>query len=257
MEASYIWKLIKRDEDVILSYSTREERIDKVIEIVKNAPVPHDTPIGFEFLDTMNVESSFLIRALEMYKTSGRVLLLPNKYSVVEEKNVTKVLSYIYELCEKEKNRKPFKEKEMKITKLYFAIITTFLLCGCAGRINEAPKVDSLEIYRKVKLDIEVKDALKGTCEVDTEERAIGKYLYIDRNYCLHTNINCLSLLREDAVILCTSDDDAQLISRNCKYVLHRIKKDALSSSNLAYCCRECVDDEMYEQLQALVNDNN
>lgn len=100
MKVSYILELVKRDEEAILSHPTTMERIDKIIEIAKQAPVPDCTPVGFDFFETMDAESSFLIRALEMYKTSGRVIIAPNNFSKVEAEHVNAALDYIYELCE-------------------------------------------------------------------------------------------------------------------------------------------------------------
>lgn len=101
MKALYILELVKRDEESILSLPTTMERIDRIIEIAKQAPVPDGTPVGFEFFETMDAESSFLIRALEVYKTSGRVIIVPNDFSKVEAEHVTAALDFIYELCEK------------------------------------------------------------------------------------------------------------------------------------------------------------
>jgi len=102
MEASYIIELIKREEDAILSLPTTIERIERVIEIASQAPVSSGTPAGFEFIEAMNVESSYLIQTLKKYKSSGRVILIPNGFCVEEVKHVTTALDYIYELCEKD-----------------------------------------------------------------------------------------------------------------------------------------------------------
>lgn len=101
MNASYILELIKQNEEIILSIPSTIQRMEKVIEITKNAPIPPGIPNGLEFIETLNVESQFLLHALEMYKTSGRVILIPNSFSKAESKQVTAALDYIYELCEK------------------------------------------------------------------------------------------------------------------------------------------------------------
>ena len=102
MNTSYILELVKQNEDAILSLPTTIERIERVIEIANQAPVPPGTPLGFDFIETMNVESSYLIQALKKYKSSGRVILIPNGFCVEEVKHVTTALDYIYELCEKD-----------------------------------------------------------------------------------------------------------------------------------------------------------
>lgn len=101
MKAEYILELVKAKENLILALPTVPDRINKVIEIAKNAPISPDTPVGFEFVEKMNIESSYLIQALNMYRKSGRVLIIPNEFSNIEAKNVTDALNYIYDLCEK------------------------------------------------------------------------------------------------------------------------------------------------------------
>lgn len=106
MNASYILGLIKQNEEIILSIPSTMQRMEKVIEITRNAPIPPNIPNGLEFFETLNVESNFLLQALEMYKTSGRVILIPNSFSKDESKHVTAVLNYIYELCERDVAKK-------------------------------------------------------------------------------------------------------------------------------------------------------
>lgn len=101
MKASYIIELIKNDEDIIKNISTQQDRINKVIEIIKLAPIPAGTPPQFAFFETMNIESDAIIKALEIYKKSGRVDVIPiNDFSNVESSNVRKALKYIYNICE-------------------------------------------------------------------------------------------------------------------------------------------------------------
>lgn len=101
MEVSYILELINQQKESILAYPTTMERIDKVIEIAEDAPIPPGTPVGFEFMERMNVESFGLIRALKMYKKSGRIVLSSNEICDEEAEHVNAALDYVYELCEK------------------------------------------------------------------------------------------------------------------------------------------------------------
>lgn len=102
MKAEYILELVEAKKSEILALLTVQDRINKVIEIAKSAPVPSGTPVGFEFVETMNVESGYLIEALKMYEKAGRVVIAPNQFSKTEADNVSSVLCRIYELCEKE-----------------------------------------------------------------------------------------------------------------------------------------------------------
>lgn len=100
MKAEYILELVLAKQSDILALSTVQDRINKVIEIAENAPVPSGTPVGFEFVETMNVESGYLIEALKMYKKADSVVVVPNQFSKIEADNITKVLCSIYKLCE-------------------------------------------------------------------------------------------------------------------------------------------------------------
>lgn len=142
----------------------------------------------------------------------------------------------------------------MKKILSYLSMSIFLFSCNISKEKQGGVEVDSMEIYRKINLDIESKRAFEGAeIVVDT----VGKYLYIDKNYCLHTKRNCLALLIEDAVVLSTSNEEAQLTTRYCKYALHRVEKNDLTKVNLRYCCRECVDDVVYERLLSLVEDEN
>lgn len=59
MNASYILGLIKQNEEIILSIPSTMQRMEKVIEITRNAPIPPNIPNGLEFFETLNVESNF------------------------------------------------------------------------------------------------------------------------------------------------------------------------------------------------------
>lgn len=101
MKASYIWELIESKKEDVLSFSEPTDRMRMIIQIIKHAPVPPDTPSGFAFIDTLNVESGALLQVCEMYEKSGRCHVLPiNSFSETETDNVRSVLEKIYELCE-------------------------------------------------------------------------------------------------------------------------------------------------------------
>ena len=100
MKAAYVLGLVEARKDEIQSLPTVQERIDMAIDIIQSAPIPEGTPVGFAFMETMNVESKFLLKALRAYKTSGRCQLVPNVFSKVEAKNATAALNRIYDICE-------------------------------------------------------------------------------------------------------------------------------------------------------------
>ena len=100
MKADYIWGLVKNQKESILSLSTPYERIRSVIEIIESAPISPNTPLGFEFIETMNIESEALLQVLRMYEKSGKCLVVPNEFSIIEVEHVKSVLKNIYDLCE-------------------------------------------------------------------------------------------------------------------------------------------------------------
>lgn len=100
MEAAYVLELIEARKGEIQSLLSVQGRINMVIDIIQSAPIPEGTPVGFAFMETMNVESDFLLQALRMYEKAGRCLLVPNDFSKVEAKNATAALNKIYDICE-------------------------------------------------------------------------------------------------------------------------------------------------------------
>lgn len=101
MNASYIWELIESKKEDILSFSAPTDRMRKIIQIIKQAPIPPGTPSGFAFIETLNIESGALLQLCERYEKSGRCHVIPiNNFSKTETDNVRSVLEKIYELCE-------------------------------------------------------------------------------------------------------------------------------------------------------------
>ena len=101
MTAEYIYELVINKKDIILSLSTYKERIEMIINIAKQAPLPEGTPSQFAFFETLNIESDALIQCLELSKQAGRCLVIPNnEFSREESENIQRVLNKIYDLCE-------------------------------------------------------------------------------------------------------------------------------------------------------------
>lgn len=100
MKADYIWMLIEKQKEDIVSLKNTQERVERIIKIIDNAPVPPDTPLNFVFLETMDIESDILSNALKRYRLGGRDLISPDEFYETDVENVTAVLEKIYDLCE-------------------------------------------------------------------------------------------------------------------------------------------------------------
>lgn len=76
----------------------------------------------------------------------------------------------------------------------------------------------------------------------DTSDKVCrGRYLYIDKGRCIHSNLNCVNL-----VIPLESD----------KYMLTRIDTSSILIDDFEYSCSSCINDETYEWIIGLTREN-
>lgn len=91
-------------------------------------------------------------------------------------------------------------------------------------------------------------NTLKNTGE---KKGIIGKYVYLDKNSCLHIKNGCLAKeIYNTEVLVTTLNDEASLSLASAKYATHRVLLSELKEADLFYCCDECVSDSLYDELR-------
>ncbi len=132
--------------------------------------------------------------------------------------------------------------------KFIVLVMTACFVVACGEKkVNqEITSDDSISIHNQLSIDAGVDSVINN--KASRKESKIGKYLYIDKGHCLHIDKDCIALI-EDHIILTGSNESEELSINSTKYALYRVNREELTHRMLTYCCRYCIDDNVYEQL--------
>lgn len=78
--------------------------------------------------------------------------------------------------------------------------------------------------------------------EKRTEEKQVGKYVYVDQSGCLHTDKHCRKIR--------FNHDDG---GNSSNYQVNFVRTSSLEGNEFTSYCSVCVTDEMYEQIVSVI----
>lgn len=114
---------------------------------------------------------------------------------------------------------------------LFFGIM--FLFASCQNKTKkEEVTIDSMAIYNTIK---------KEFSEEKDKTIDIGRYLYMDKQQCVHLTPQCVGLINVN--------EDTQTY----EYAIKRCTIYSLRKSNPEYYCAFCVSDEAYDSIQKMI----
>lgn len=112
-----------------------------------------------------------------------------------------------------------------------------FLLASCINKpAEEKVMIDSMAIYNTIKKKVTAED--NNTID-------IGRYLYMDKQQCIHLTSQCAGLINVN--------EDTQTY----EYALKRCTIHSLRKNKPEYYCAFCVSDEAYDSIQKMIIKDN
>jgi len=121
--------------------------------------------------------------------------------------------------------------------------LTLFFSCN----INNENRTEEVSVNDTTATKVSIDDKIK----LSAPSSKIGRYVYMDKGKCLHIKLDCYSLRRNSTniLLLSTLDENAELRLSSNKYAIQRILTEELTENNIVFCCKDCVNDDLYDSL--------